>query len=236
MSDRLTHIIRFYELLDCLADKIGGAHYLKNCNGAMGFPQRGVYFFMEKSEERRDSGKGLRIVRVGTHALKNNSKSSLWGRLAQHRGTIKNGGGNHRGSIFRLLVGRAIIKDGNVSGSFPQWGAGSSAAREVRKQELAMEQEVSAIIGAMPFLWLAINDPANPESLRGYIERNAIALLSNSQKQALDPASAHWLGKGCGHKKVIASGLWNQNHIDEHYDPEFLNYMEKLINNMEGFA
>jgi hypothetical protein len=30
--------------------------------------QRGVYFFMEGGEHRTDSGEGLRIVRVGTHA------------------------------------------------------------------------------------------------------------------------------------------------------------------------
>ena len=29
----------------------------------------------------------LRIVRVGTHGLKTGSRSTLWGRLSQHRGT-----------------------------------------------------------------------------------------------------------------------------------------------------
>ena len=31
----------------------------------------------------------------------------------------------------------------------------------------------------MPFLWLEVPDPPGPDSLRGYIERNAIVLLSN---------------------------------------------------------
>jgi hypothetical protein len=34
----------------------------------------------------------------------------LWGRLSQHRGYIKGGGGNHRGSIFRLIVGASLIE------------------------------------------------------------------------------------------------------------------------------
>jgi hypothetical protein len=31
----------------------------------------------------------------------------------------------------------------------------------------------------MPFLWLAIDDEPSAHGLRGHIERNAIALLSN---------------------------------------------------------
>jgi len=34
--------------------------------------------------------------------------TTLWARLSQHRGSAKSGGGNHRCSIFRLLVGRAL--------------------------------------------------------------------------------------------------------------------------------
>ena len=36
---------------------------------------------------------------------------------------------------------------------------------------------------AMPFLWLAIDDGPGAESLRGHIERNAIALLSSFEKE-----------------------------------------------------
>lgn len=41
-----------------------------------------------------------------------------------------------------------------------------------------MEVQVSRRIGAMPFLTLPIDDPPGPDSLRGYIERNAVGLLS----------------------------------------------------------
>ena len=74
----------------------------------MDWPRRGVYFFFEPGESRSLSGTGSRIVRLGTHALANGSRSTLWQRLSQHRGNAKGDGGNHRGSIFRLLVGVAL--------------------------------------------------------------------------------------------------------------------------------
>jgi hypothetical protein len=82
----------------------------------------------------------------------------------------------------------------------------------------------------MPFLWLAVNDEPGPQSMRGRIERNAIALLSNLNKSALDPASTHWRGRACvrGGALVRDSGLWNQRHVNEVYDPSFLDVMEAL--------
>jgi hypothetical protein len=41
------------------------------------------------------------------------------------------------------------------------------------------------------------------ESLRGYVERNSIALLSNYQKPPLDPASPVWLGQRCDRERVL---------------------------------
>lgn len=85
----------------------------------------------------------------------------------------------------------------------------------------------------MPFLWLAVLDAPGPDSLRGYIERNAIALLSNSGKQLLDPPSEDWLGHRCNRPLVRHSGLWNQKHVDEAYDPAFLDTLADLINQMK---
>ena len=82
----------------------------------------------------------------------------------------------------------------------------------------------------MPYLYLDVDDDASPGSLRGVIERNSIALLSNYQKPPLDPPSKEWLGYQCNREKVRLSGLWNQNHVDEAYDPSFLNTFELLIN------
>jgi hypothetical protein len=186
------------------------------------------------AEVRSDSGSGPRIVRVGTHALTKSSGTKLWRRLSQHRGQQKAGGGNHRGSIFRLIVGTAIMaRNGRDVSS---WGQGRTAPGDVRAAEKALECEVSQVICAMPFLWLTIEDEPGAESLRGYIERNAIALLSNFEKEPLDPPSAGGLGHSCNRELVRKSGLWNQNHVDEAYDPAFLGCLERLVSEMRRAA
>jgi hypothetical protein len=83
----------------------------------------------------------------------------------------------------------------------------------------------------MPFLWLGVNDAPGPESLRGFIERNAIALLSNARfpSSPIDPPGDAWLGSWTGHKAIMSSGLWNVNYVFESYSPGFLDVIEKLI-------
>lgn len=226
-AQRLADLRRFYALLDDLARRTGGPRTLAACSGRMEWPQRGVYFFMEPGEVRRESGEGLRIVRIGTHGLKDGSRTTLWKRLAQHKGQAQSGGGNHRGSIFRLLVGAALLADDPALCA--TWGQGSNAARAIRDAERGFESRVSTVIGQMPFLFLPVDDDAGPQSLRGFIERNAIALLSNAGKTPLDPASDKWLGFRCPRDRVRSSHLWNQNHVDETYDPAFLETLEALI-------
>jgi hypothetical protein len=227
MADRLTDIIRFYSILSRLEQKIGGRRKLSFCKARMNWPLRGVYFFMEEGELRTDTGEGLRIVRVGTHALQPASKTSLWNRLTQHKGQEKSGGGNHRGSIFKLIVGSAFLQE--CEEPVVTWGQGSTAKGEIRKREEPIERQVSKIIREMPFLWLAINDDPGRDSLRGSIERNAIALLSNYKKPPLDPPSSGWLGHRCDREKVRCSGMWNQDHVDKEYDPAFLDILERLV-------
>lgn len=237
-SRRVADTVRFYELLGRIRERVCGCRRLAECNGRMDWPKRGVYFFFEAGEERGRSGTGSRVVRVGTHALTNGSKTTLWERLRQHRGTEDGCGGNHRSSIFRLLVGVSLARrrDGAPP---PSWGNGSdtgTAARglgltrpEVKKAEADLERRVSATIGQMPFLWLCVPDAPGPESARGRIERGAIALLSSAVSPAADPASGNWLGAHCDRPAVCASGLWNNNHVDERYDPRFLYEMEACI-------
>jgi hypothetical protein len=71
---------------------------------------------------------------------------------------------------------------------------GNTADKNFRTAEAVLEERVSRVIGAMHFAWLAIDDDPGPTSMRGYIERNAIALLSNYGKTAIDPPSLGWLG------------------------------------------
>jgi hypothetical protein len=227
---RLNDLTRFYSLLGHLERRIGGRRLLTSSDGRSGWPQRGVYFFMEHSECRTDSGVGLRVVRVGTHALTSSSRTTLWKRLSQHKGQKASGGGNHRGSIFRLLVGSTLLKTPGTA--CPTWGIKNSAPHDVRILEQPFEQEVSRIIGAMPFLWLGIDDSPGAGSMRGYIERNAIALLSNVGKPPLDAPSDNWRGTACDRGKGLVrdSGLWNQNHVDGVYDPAFLDVLEQFVN------
>ncbi|HWQ42630.1 MAG TPA: hypothetical protein VN456_11425 [Desulfosporosinus sp.] len=225
-ESRKNDLIHFYQLFRILEQKTGGPFYLFNGNPSS-LPRRGVYFFMEHGELRTDTGTGFRIVRVGTHGLTNGSSATLGQRLTQHKGIIKSGGGNHRGSIFRKLVGSSLL-DSHFGCS--EWGQGTSANADIRLNEEPLEKEVSSIIRNMPFLYLNVDDAASPDSLRGIVERNSIALLSNYKKPPLDLPSPLWMGYQCNRERVRLSGLWNQNHVDEAYDPLFLNTFELLIN------
>lgn len=148
------------------------------------------------------------------------------------QGTAGFGGWNHRGSIFRLLVGSTLPEAATVS----TWGVGSNASREVRGLEHALERDVTSLIGAMSVLWLAVDDAPGPDSPRGYIERNSIGLLSNLAKDALDRPSPAWRGHRCVRGKALVrdSGLWNQNHVEQEHNARFLDVLENLIAKVEA--
>ena len=241
---RLADTARFYALLAHIEEKVGGRRRLAECDGRMHWPRRGVYFFFEPGERRSLSGEGDRVVRVGTHT---GSKTKLWSRLSTHRGPTKTGLGTHRNSVFRGLIGRALAYRGDCELP-PTWrranndrrtktGTINAVARrfgmtkeQVESSEEDLERRVSNYIGRMPLLWLSVPDPpgrGNERRLR--IERNAIALLSAYARRALDPPSARWLGNHSEHEDIRESGLWNSNHVDEPYDPAFLDEMERLI-------
>jgi hypothetical protein len=226
-NERRADLIRFYSILDQLEKNIGGARKLADCSGRLRWPKRGVYFFREAGENRADTGHGPRIVRVGTHALRAGARTKIWTRLSQHKGPLGSGGGSHRGTIFRLLVGAALIGRDHLD--LPTWGDKKQSRIDVKHIEHALECEVSAIIGKMPFLWLDVPDEAGPDSLRATIEKNAIALLSNHQKPALDPSSTGWLGSYCDRELVKSSGLWNSDFVDISYDPAFFSELERLV-------
>ncbi|MBC7084042.1 MAG: hypothetical protein H5T95_11245 [Firmicutes bacterium] len=112
---RARDLDRFYEVLARLQSKLGGCRCLGACGGRGGdgwrWPLQGVYFFFEPGEMRED-GRTPRVVRVGTHAVSEGSKTTLWQRLSRHKGHERGkyaGGGNHRGSVFRLHVGAALL-------------------------------------------------------------------------------------------------------------------------------
>ena len=231
MSDSRTDLDRFYTILSKLEESEQQGLRLASYNGRSPLPARGVYFFREPGEYRLSKPSSLRIVRVGTHAVSANSKSTLWGRLKTHLGT-RSGGGNHRGSIFRLHVGAALLAREGVP--VRTWGVGSSAPPDLRASvaaqaaEAVYERKVSEYIGAMTVLWVDVPDEPGPSSLRAFIERNAIALLSN-RFVPIEPASAGWLGNHSPRGEIRKSRLWNLNHVGQKYDPRFLDELEAAV-------
>ncbi|MGP3920436.1 hypothetical protein [Nonomuraea sp. 10N515B] len=210
---------RFYSLLDALAEQIGGARRLFNCSAASGWPQRGVYFFFEDGETRTD-GDRPRVVRVGSHALTATSHTTLWTRLAQHRGPIDGTnprGGNQRGSIFRRHAGTAL----HATGHWPSEIAQSWPKNHVTSSNDKPNAPSNSRSPPRSPPYHCSGSTYRTETQRSTIEANAIALLSQ-RTGAVDPPSPGWLGLHAANPKVRSSGLWNSNHVDDRYDPSFL--------------
>ncbi len=209
---RLADIRRLYEVLANLEYRMGGARRLRDCDGRMGWPARGVYFCLDPSEPRTDSGSGARVVRVGTHVITKASRATLWSRLAQHRGTSKRDG---------LRV--ASWGHGNSAGAA---AAHFGVSREgLIADERALEQHASSVIGDLRVVTLPVQELID----RGFIERNAIALLSNFTRAPFDPASSNWLGQHSQRERVRCSGLWNDKHVEEIYDPSLLERVDIMM-------
>lgn len=220
MSDktRLEDVKRFYEILRKLECRLGGRRILTECTHSSGWPTQGVYFFMENSEKRSESGEGLRIVRVG-------ASTSLWSRLYAH----KNGS-----SVFRRLIGSALINKQGIDYAYYKWWSQKTSEKDPA-MEKSIKRCVSKTIGKMPFLWLKVDNAY----LQSYIEGNATALLSNFWRKTIDAPSATWLGYHCTDKqgnliyKIKESGLWSQDFVEMGYPPEFLDKLEELVEQME---
>ncbi len=86
MISRTEATDQFYVHLEELATRIGGPKQLTDPRLSRRCPSAGLYFFFETGEVRPNDRP--RVVRVGTHALTASSKTTLWGRLRQHRGTL----------------------------------------------------------------------------------------------------------------------------------------------------
>jgi hypothetical protein len=228
---------RFYGLLDDLERRVGGTRRLKGCDGYMDWPDRGVYFFLEPGETRTATDQS-RVTRIGAHAVSTGSGTTLWDRLKQHYGTGSRSaahphGGNHRGSVYRERVGEAIIEKHALRDEYPDWGTRWAAVDRdrstVRDEEYLLERRVSAYLREQPFLWVTLDDEPGPDSDRAYVERNAIALLSDVDASAVDPRAEDWLGQYSRSRAIRASGLWNVDHVDEAYDPAFLDRLAQAV-------
>lgn len=231
MANPVRDLERLYGLLSDLRQRLGGFRHLRYCDGRSGWPKRGVYFFFD-DRELRSSGDGTRVVRVGTHGLRLQDRTTLWGRLRNHKGTARGqrpGGGNHRGSVFRFHVGAALlVLEGDPQGLLPIWTTRSALRSEASQLEYEVECSVSRYICDLPFLWVGVPDDPGPTSDRGLIERNSIALLSTAGRE-VDPPRKEWLGLAAPSTRIGWSGLWNVNHVGESCDPAFLEVLGRYV-------
>jgi hypothetical protein len=106
VTERKNDVDTFYNLLKEVLTKFP-KRTLNEMSGN-NMPEKGVYFFFEKGENRAGEH-AERVVRIGTHAAIANSNATLYKRLYNHKGS-KNLTGNHRASVFRKLIGHSIIK------------------------------------------------------------------------------------------------------------------------------
>ncbi len=218
---------RFSTLIGRLERAQSGGRLIRDCSGRLTWPERGVYIVLEELDPRERK----RITRVGTHAVSQGSRTTLWDRISTHRGA-GHGGGSHRSSIFRSHLGRALLRRGDLGAvSLSTWGVGQSAPADIRNAEATLERQVSAIVGGMKLLWLDVPDAPGPRSDRAYLERNIIGLLSRTN--LLSPHSqpvVTWLGDLSDEWRIAVSGLWNLDHLFARPRPEFLDVLECYIN------
>ena len=195
---------------------------------ATDLPTHGVYFFFDETEATRFSNIIPRLVRVGTHGVSVGSTATLRNRLRTHFGT-RAGQGNHRASVFRLHIGRAIIERENLQEQFPDWGRGQSAPREITDREATLEKRVSHYIGNLRVLAIPVLDSAGKSSMRATIERQFIAMFTE-HLCALESASPNWLGLFSDKPNIKESGLWNVRDVGEPYDLKFLTFLDAYLN------
>jgi len=220
---------RLYALFPDLERKLGGKRTLRVATARSGWPSQGIYFFFERGETRGDGSP--RVVRIGTHALTQSSGTTLWGRLSQHRGNRSGrnpGGGNHRGSVFRLHIGAALLRRDHAPDALLASWLSKQRDPAWLAAELEHERAVSQYIGEMPLLWLSVPTRPDGSSDRGFLERNCIALVSTASG-GLDHASPAWLGREAINLAIAASGLWNVNHVDEPYRPQMFDVLERYM-------
>ena len=226
---RLRDFFAFQDLLTQLRDNIGGVRLFSSVE-AKHVPASGVYFFLDPQEGSTLWTPLPRLVRIGTHAVSTGSKATLWQRLRAHRGT-GDGGGNHRASIFRLHVGRAMIERGDFQSE--SWGKGQVAGHSTIAAEVPIERAVSEYIRNLQVLTLAVGDLPGPMSDRAYIEQCSIALVSGRRVPVVS-AGKGWLGSWSDRATIQTSGLWNVNHVFGGYDARFLLTFEKLLAGQAG--
>lgn len=226
-TSRSNDLRTMYEEFGRLAQGIGKLHSLHECRSIKNIPNKGIYIFFEDNEKRFINKETLRVVRVGTHGVSKNAKSTLWGRMRTHLGT-SDGGGSHRSSIMRLHIGRAILARDRPNAPHKSWGVGQSANKETLQREKDLEAAVSAYISRMRVLWINVPDDPGPESDRAFLEQNLIGLLAG-HGGPVDVGASKWLGFWSPHPSIQRSHLWNVDYTEKPYRPDFLSTLSEYI-------
>jgi hypothetical protein len=112
------------------------------------------------------------------------------------------------------------------------WGA-SAGDKSVLLAERELEQAVSKYLGELYVLLIAVPGESEKSNDRAYLEQNLIALLSNACKP-LDPPSCEWLGLNSAKQEIRKSGLWNVNHVEQRFDPQYLEVLDYYVSLTAG--
>ncbi|MES5481543.1 hypothetical protein QMZ05_02220 [Bradyrhizobium sp. INPA03-11B] len=225
ICNRQKFIADFYGLLERLSGSLGRRTLPEIVAG--GLPPKGVYFFFDPAEPTSFSKKLPRLVRIGTHAVSLGSKATLRNRLRTHFGT-REGGGNHRASVFRLHVGQSLIARHGRQDEFPDWGKGQSAVKSITEREERMEREVSAYLSRLLVLYIPIEDNAGKSSMRAVMEHHLIALMTED-RAFLEKTSEDWLGRWSSRPEIATSGLWNVRSVGERADLKIVEMLGRLM-------
>ncbi|MBR0951279.1 hypothetical protein JQ591_12605 [Bradyrhizobium canariense] len=213
MATRIRDLARFYSWIE--SQREGGKAFAFRNLTSQPVPKRGVYIFLDRREPNF-LGSRPRIVRIGTHAVSFGSKATLRGRLRNHLGPA-NEIGNHRGSIFRLHVGRAMLHETASTEMLPSWGLGQDADQETKALEVEHELAVSRYLQDLEVVLIDVDDEPRKDSLRAKVEAQLIALCSESMRP-IDCPTVDWLGFKSPVASIRESGLWNIRGVGEKYD------------------
>jgi hypothetical protein len=218
-------VARSYEMFGQLVDRMGLVP-LRDIL-AEELPKQGVYFFFDEAERTSFSAVIPRLVRIGTHGVSLGSVATLRNRLRTHLGT-RAGAGNHRASVFRLHVGRAMIERDRLHDAYPNWGKGQSAPKDITEKEAPLEAKVSEYIGNLRVLFIPVLDTAGTGSMRATIERQFIAMFTENYCPVEDSTET-WLGRFSDKPSIRDSGLWNVRDVGSEYDLRFIPLLDGLL-------
>jgi Family of unknown function (DUF6884) len=224
MAARICDLRAFYVWVD--DQRRAGRVFPLRTLGEQTVPRRGVYVFLDPREPNF-LGVQPRIVRIGTHAVSLGSKATLRGRLRNHLGPA-NQVGNHRGSIFRLHVGRAMLDAGEGHSQLSSWGEGQDADPRVKATEMDHERAVSRYLQELEVALIAIDDEPAKHSIRASTEAQLIALCSEAM-HIVDSPTPWWLGLNSPVAQIKRSGLWNIRGVGAKYDPAGVGSVASII-------